>query len=150
MSSGTPMVRAGDIRHGWFVVDAAGQTLGRLASRVARVLLGKHRPTYVPYLDTGDFVVVTNAAKIVLTGRKAEEKVYHRHTGYPGGLKSVVARDLAAKYPERLVEEAVRGMLPKGKLGRKQFKKLKVYRGATHPHEAQQPKPLGSASLRRA
>ncbi len=150
MSSGTPMVRAGEIRHDWFVVDASGQALGRLASKVARVLLGKHRPTYVPYLDTGDFVVVTNAEKVVLTGRKAQEKVYHRHTGYPGGLKTVTARDLAAKTPERLIEEAVRGMLPKSKLGRKQFRKLKVYRGASHPHTAQQPKPLGPAAARRS
>jgi large subunit ribosomal protein L13 len=146
MSGGTPMVRASEIRHEWFVVDAAGQVLGRLASRVARVLSGKHRRNYVPYLDTGDFVIVTNAGKVVLTGRKREEKIYRRHTGYPGGLKSVAARDLAAKYPERLVEEAVKGMLPKSKLGRKQLKKLKVYRGATHPHEAQQPRALVPAA----
>ncbi len=131
------------------MVDADGQTLGRLASRVARVLLGKHRPSYVPYLDTGDFVVVTNAEKVVLTGRKSEEKVYHRHTGYPGGLKSISARDLSAKYPERLIEDAVRGMLPKTKLGRRQFRKLKVYRGASHPHQAQQPKPLAPARAKR-
>jgi len=145
MSSGTPAVRANEVRHEWFVVDAAGHILGRLASKVARILSGKHRPKYVPYLDTGDFVVVTNAEKVVLTGRKAEEKIYRRHSGYPGGLRSTVAKDMAAKYPERLVEEAVRGMLPKTKLGRKQFKKLKVYRGAKHPHEAQQPKTLALA-----
>ena len=149
-SSSTPMVRASEIRHEWFVVDGAGQVLGRLASAVARVLSGKHRPSYVPYLDTGDFVVVTNAAKIVLTGQKADEKLYRRHTGYPGGLKSITARDLAGRYPERLIEEAVRGMLPKTKLGRKQFKKLKVYRGASHPHDAQRPKTLALASRRRA
>ena len=149
MSSGTPMVRAADVRHDWFVVDASGQALGRLASRVARVLAGKHRPSYVPYLDTGDFVVVTNAEKVVLTGRKAEEKVYRRHTGYPGGLKTVTARELAAKSPERMIEEAVRGMLPKSKLGRKQFKKLKVYRGASHPHTAQQPRPLAGRAAGR-
>lgn len=143
------MVRASEIRQEWFVVDGAGQVLGRLASAVARVLSGKHRPSYVPYLDTGDFVVVTNAAKIKLTGQKADEKLYRRHTGYPGGLKSVSARDLAIRYPERLIEEAVRGMLPKTKLGRKQFKKLKVYRGASHPHEAQRPKTLALASRRR-
>jgi large subunit ribosomal protein L13 len=146
MSSGTPMVRASEVRHEWFVVDAAGQVLGRLASKVARVLSGKHRRHYVPYLDTGDFVIVTNAEKMVLTGKKADEKIYRRHTGYPGGLKSIVARDLAAKYPERLIEEAVRGMLPKSRLGRKQLKKLKVYRGGKHPHEAQQPKTLTLAA----
>jgi large subunit ribosomal protein L13 len=148
MSSGTPMIRAGEITHDWVVVDAAGQVLGRLASRVARVLIGKHRSHYVPYLDTGDFVVVTNASKVVLTGRKSEEKVYRRHSGFPGGLKTVAARDLSAKYPERLIEEAVRGMLPKSKLGRRQLKKLKIYRGASHPHEAQRPKPLVLAARR--
>jgi large subunit ribosomal protein L13 len=130
------------VRRDWFVVDASDQVLGRLATRVARILSGKHRRNYVPYLDMGDFVVVTNAAKIRLTGAKLDEKVYRRHTGYPGGLRSVGARDLQARYPERLIEEAVRGMLPKSKLGRKQIKKLKVYRGAKHPHEAQQPRPL--------
>jgi large subunit ribosomal protein L13 len=142
MSSGTPMVRAADIRHDWYVVDASDQVLGRLASAVARVLSGKHRPNWVAHLDTGDFVVVTHAERVKLTGRKAEEKVYHRHTGYPGGLKTVAAPEVRAKYPERLIEDAVRGMLPKTKLGRRQFKKLKVYRGASHPHEAQRPKPL--------
>jgi len=142
MSSGTPMVRAADIRHDWYVVDASDKVLGRLASAVARVLSGKHRPNWVAHLDTGDFVVVTNAERVKLTGRKAEEKVYHRHTGYPGGLKTVAAPEVRAKYPERLIEAAVRGMLPKTKLGRRQLKKLKVYRGASHPHEAQRPKPL--------
>lgn len=149
MSSGTPMVSEKDVRHAWYVVDATDQVLGRLATRVAKVLSGKHRATWVPYLDTGDFVVVTNAEKVRLTGNKADDKVYHRHTGYPGGLKSIVAKDLKAKYPERLIEEAIRGMLPKTKLGRKQFKKLKVYKGGSHPHEAQQPKTL-SVSARRA
>ena len=142
MSSGTPMVRAEDVRHDWFVVDATDQVLGRLASRVARILSGKHRPGFVPYLDVGDFVVVTNAGRVRLTGNKAEEKVYRRHSGFPGGLKTVAAKDLQAKSPERLIEEAVRGMLPKSKLGRRQFKKLKVYRGRSHPHEAQRPRPL--------
>ena len=141
MSSGTTTVRAEGAPE-WVVVDATGQILGRLATRVARMLEGKHRARYVPHLDTGDFVVVTNAEKVVLSGRKAEEKVYHRHTGYPGGLKTVSARELSAKYPERVIEDAVRGMLPKTKMGRKQFRKLKVYRGASHPHQAQQPKPL--------
>lgn len=150
MSSGTPMVRASDIRHDWFVVDASEQVLGRLASDVARVLSGKHRPNWVGHLDTGDFVVVTHAERVRLTGKKSADKVYYRHTGYPGGLKSVVAQDLQAKYPERLIEAAVRGMLPKTKLGRKQIKKLKVYRGASHPHQAQQPKPLKRARAAKA
>ena len=141
MSSGTSAAHAG-AAPGWVVVDAAGQILGRLATQVARMLEGKHRARYVPHLDMGDFVVVTNAEKVILSGRKSEEKVYHRHTGYPGGLKTVSARELTAKYPERVIEEAVRGMLPKTKMGRKQFRKLKVYRGASHPHQAQQPKPL--------
>ena len=147
MASGTNASTA-DVRRDWFVVDASGEVLGRLATRVARVLSGKHRPTYIPYLDTGDFVVVTNAEKVKLTGVKADVKVYRRHTGYPGGLKTVSARQMQAKYPERVIEEAVRGMLPKTKLGRKQFKKLKVYRGAKHPHEAQQPRPLKIAAAR--
>jgi len=113
-----------------------------MATRIARIIMGKHRPNYVPYLDMGDFVVVTNAEKVRLTGTKLDAKVYRRHTGYPGGLKTTAARDLQGKYPERLIEEAVRGMLPKSKLGRKQIRKLKVYRGSSHPHEAQQPRPL--------
>jgi large subunit ribosomal protein L13 len=142
MASGTGRVSAADVRHGWFVVDGSGQVLGRLATRIARIIMGKHRPNYVPYLDMGDFVVVTNAEKVRLTGTKLDAKVYRRHTGYPGGLKSTAARDMQEKYPERLIEEAVRGMLPKSKLGRKQIRKLKVYRGSSHPHEAQQPRPL--------
>ena len=141
-AKGSSAASAADIRRDWFVVDASGLVLGRLATRVARVLSGKHRASYVPHLDTGDFVVVTNAEKIRFTGNKLDEKVYRHHTGYPGGLKTVQARDVQAKYPERIVESAVRGMLPKSKLGRKQLKKLKVYRGASHPHEAQRPKPL--------
>src|SRR5579864_4483332 len=116
MSSGTPMVSQKDVRHVWFVVDATDQVLGRLATGVAKVLSGKHRSNWVPYLDTGDFVVVTNAEKVRLTGNKPEEKLYRRHTGYPGGLRSVTAKELQAKYPERLIESAVRGMLPKTKL----------------------------------
>jgi large subunit ribosomal protein L13 len=146
MSSGTPMVKAADVRHDWYVVDATDQVLGRLATRVARVLSGKHRPRWVPYLDVGDFVVVTNAEKVRLTGRKAEEKLYRHHTGYPGGLKTVGVKSMQAKYPERMIEAAVRGMLPKTKLGRKQLKKLKVYRGGKHPHEAQQPKTISLAA----
>lgn len=142
MRSGTPMVRAAEVRRDWFVVDAADQVLGRLASDVARVLAGKHRARWVPHLDTGDFVVVTNAERVRMTGRKSDEKVYRRHSGYPGGLKSVAAPEMRSRFPERLIEEAVRGMLPKTKLGRRQFKKLKVYRGSAHPHQAQQPKAL--------
>jgi large subunit ribosomal protein L13 len=142
MASGTARVSAEDVRREWFVVDAADQVLGRLATRVARVLSGKHRRNYVPYLDKGDFVVVTNAEKVRLTGTKLDVKMYRRHTGFPGGLRSVGARELQARYPERLIEEAIRGMLPKSKLGRKQIKKLKVYRGPKHPHEAQQPRPM--------
>ncbi len=142
MASGTGRVSIADVRHDWFVVDASGLVLGRLATRVARILSGKHRVNWVPYLDMGDFVVVTNAEKVKLTGAKLDVKVYRRHTGFPGGLKTVAAREQQAKYPERMIEAAVRGMLPKSKLGRKQLKKLKVYRGAKHPHEAQQPRPL--------
>src|ERR1700730_14508829 len=149
MASGTGAASAADIRRDWFVVDASGLVLGRLATRIARVLSGKHRPSYIPYLDTGDFVVVTNADKIRFTGNKLDEKVYRRHTGYPGGLRSVQARDLQAKHPERLIEAAVRGMLPKSKLGRKQFKKLKVYRGSRHPHEAQRPRQMPLPAARR-
>ena len=142
MASGTGRVSAADVRHDWFVVDASGLVLGRLASRIARILSGKHRANYVPYLDMGDFVVVTNAEKVRLTGAKLDEKIYRRHTGFPGGLRSIAARERQGRHPERLIEDAVRGMLPKSKLGRKQLKKLKVYRGAKHPHEAQQPRPL--------
>lgn len=142
MNSGTSAALHGAIRQEWWVVDASNKVLGRLASRVARVLSGKHRAHYLPYRDTGDFVVVTNAERVLLTGRKSEEKVYRRHTGYPGGLKTVAAKDMSAKHPERLIEEAVRGMLPKSKLGRRQLKKLKVYRGPSHPHEAQKPRVL--------
>ena len=150
MSSGTPMVSEKDVRHAWYVVDATDQVLGRLATRVAKVLSGKHRANWVPYLDTGDFVVVTNAEKVRLTGKKTDDKIYHRHTGYPGGLKSISVKDLQVKYPQRVIEAAIRGMLPHTKLGRKQFKKLKVYKGGSHPHEAQQPKMLQVSPARKA
>jgi large subunit ribosomal protein L13 len=136
------MASAKEVRHDWYVVDATDQVLGRLATRVARVLLGKHRPWFMPHLDTGDFVVVTNAGKVRLTGRKLDQKIYRRHSGYPGGLKETRAREVQSRHPERLIEEAVRGMLGKSRLGRKQLKKLKVYGGASHPHEAQKPKAL--------
>jgi len=124
------------------VVDADDQPLGRLASRVARVLTGKHKPSWTPFLDCGDHVIVLNAAQVRLTGRKEEQKVYYRTSGRPGGLKSRTAAQVRGSHPERLVESAVRGMLPKGSLGRSQFTKLKVYSGGEHPHEAQQPEPL--------
>jgi len=138
----TRMATAATVKHAWFVVNAQGKPLGRIASRAAKILMGKHKPTYSANLDTGDFVVVINASKAVLTGDKEQSKLYRRHTGFPGGLRETSAADMRAKHPEKMMEEAVRGMLPKSKLGRKQFKKLKVYGGASHPHEAQQPKAL--------
>jgi len=131
-----------EIQRKWHVVDAEGQILGRLASRVARMITGKHKPSYTPFLNTGDHVIVVNADKIKLTGKKLAVKMYYRHTGYPGGLRSIAAGDLLAKHPERIVREAVFGMLPKTKLGRSMRKMLKVYRGAQHPHQAQQPQAL--------
>ena len=126
----------------WFVVDATGQTVGRLASRVARVLTGKNKPTYTPYIDMGDHVVIVNAEKVVFKGNKLLDKMYRHHTGYPGGLKEISARDLMQRHPERVLEQAIKGMLPKNKLGRAMAKKLKVYVGPNHPHEAQKPVPL--------
>lgn len=126
----------------WVVIDAQGRALGRIASRAASVLRGKHRPDYTPHQDTGDFVVIINAAKLKLTGNKAEDKVYHRHTGYPGGIRMTTAGKLLESRPERLIEIAVRGMLPKNRLGRRLFTKLKVYRGGEHPHVAQQATPI--------
>ncbi|MBP7865406.1 MAG: 50S ribosomal protein L13 [Acidobacteria bacterium] len=123
----------------WWVVDAKDQVLGRLATNVARVLCGKHKPTWVPFLDTGDFVIVVNAAQVVITGNKLDQKYYRRHTGYPGGLKEIQAKKLFAAKPETVVKEAVWGMLPKNKLGKKMLSKLKVYAGPDHKHQAQQP-----------
>jgi large subunit ribosomal protein L13 len=128
-----------EIEHQWFVLDAAGVPLGRLSTLAARLLMGKHKPTYASHLDTGDFVIVINAEKSVLTGRKEDQKVYYRHSGYPGGLKSETAGHLRKRRPTQLVERAVWGMLPKGPLGRRLIRKLKVYAGAEHPHQAQQP-----------
>lgn len=133
---------AKDITRDWYVVDAEGQTLGRLATRIAKVLRGKHKPTYAPHMDMGDHVIVVNADKIVLSGTKAEQKVYHSHSGFPGGLRSVPFATMLDKKPTEVVEKAVKGMLPKNKLGNAMGKKLKVYAGADHPHAAQQPKPL--------
>ena len=131
-----------EIERKWFVVDAQGRVLGRLASFVAARLRGKHKPIYTPHVDTGDHIVVVNAAKVALTGNKWDDKMYHHHSGYPGGLKSRSAKDLLEKRPADLVMHAVRGMLPKNRLGRKMLKKLKIYAGSDHPHEAQQPESL--------
>lgn len=138
----THTVRAEDIEREWLLVNAEGKTLGRLASEIAQVLRGKHKPIYSPHLDCGDFVVVVNAEKVQVTGRKLDQKMYYRHTGYPGGIKSISLRNQLQKHPERVLQAAVRGMLPKNRLGRKMLKKLKVYAGDSHPHQAQQPKVL--------
>ena len=138
----TYTAKAGQVEQGWFVVDAQGKVLGKLATQIATRLRGKHKPEYTPHVDTGDYVVVVNAAKLRVTGRKAEDKVYYRHTGYPGGLKETTFAKLQARKPERVLQHAVKGMLPKGPLGYAMLRKLKVYAGATHPHSAQQPKTL--------
>jgi large subunit ribosomal protein L13 len=131
-----------DIDRRWHVIDAEDTTLGRLASNAANILMGKHKPSYTPYIDTGDHVVVVNAAKVRLTGRKEEQKLYRRHSGYPGGLTETSARKVRAARPARMIEEAVQGMLPKNKLGKQMYRKLKVYAGPKHPHDAQKPTPL--------
>jgi large subunit ribosomal protein L13 len=131
-----------DVERQWFVVDAEGQTLGRLASQIAAVLRGKHKPTYNPSVDTGDFVVVVNAEKIHTTGRRLDQKKYYTHSGYVGGLSERTLREQLERYPERVIYTAVKGMLPKNVLGRKMLRKLKVYAGPQHPHHAQQPQPL--------
>lgn len=136
------MAQGQDIDKKWYIVDAKGKTLGRVASQVASVLRGKHKPTYTPHVDTGDFVIVINAGEVRLTGRKAEKKIYYRHTLYPGGLKTTTAGDMRQKRPEKMIELAVWGMLPHNRLGRRQIRKLKVYAGPEHPHQAQQPEPL--------
>ncbi len=139
----TQSAKPAEVEQRWYVVDATDQVLGRLATRLATLLRGKHKPIYTPHVDTGDFVVVVNAAKVRLTGNKREGKLYHRHTGWPGGLKTTsAARLLEGPHAERVLEAAVRGMLPKNHLGRKMFSKLKVYAGAEHPHRAQQPEAL--------
>jgi large subunit ribosomal protein L13 len=134
--------RPGSVKQDWYVVDAGNKVLGRLASRIALRLRGKHKPVYTPHVDTGDWIVVVNASRIRVTGRKAREKKYYRHSGYPGGLKTTDFATLLARDPERVLKKAVKGMLPKGPLGYAMLKKLKVYPGATHPHGAQQPKAL--------
>ncbi|NKX92203.1 50S ribosomal protein L13 [Sanguibacter hominis ATCC BAA-789] len=134
--------KPGDIQRNWYVIDATDVVLGRLASHVATLLRGKHKPTFAPHVDGGDFVIVINADKVALTGNKREQKLAYNHSGYPGGLRAVAYSDLLENNPERAVEKAVRGMLPKSTLGRQQLGKLKVYRGSEHPHAAQQPKPF--------
>ncbi len=135
------LAKPGQLPAKWYHVDAADQVLGRLATRIATVLMGKHKPTYTPYVESGDFVVVTNAEKVRLTGKKAEAMTYARYSHHPGGYKEVPLRTVMAKHPERVVQEAVRRMLPKNALARQMLKKLKVYAGSTHPHTAQQPAP---------
>jgi len=134
--------KADELSHEWYVVDASGMNLGRLATRVARTLLGKDKPQFTPGVDLGDFVIVTNAAKITTTGKKLDDKIYFRHSGYPGGVRKVTLREQLARFPERVVEAAVWGMLPHNRMGRKLLCKLKVYGGPDHPHQAQHPKPL--------
>ncbi len=134
--------RPEDLQRDWYVVDATDLPLGRLASEVAKLIRGKHKPTYAPHMDGGDFVIVLNAAKVGVTGNKEEAKMYYRHSGYPGGLRAENLQQLREKQPERIIETAVRGMLPKNRLGRRLITKLKVYPGSEHPHASQQPKPL--------
>jgi large subunit ribosomal protein L13 len=141
----TYVPKEGDIVRQWYVVDAAGQNLGRLASDIARVLRGKHKPMYTPNADVGDFVVVINAERVATTGTKLTDKMYYRHSGYPGGLTKMSLEDMLARHPERVIEEAVRGMLPHNSLGADMLAKLKVYAGSKHPHAAQQPRALGDA-----
>lgn len=131
-----------EVEKKWYVIDASGKPLGRLAARVASVLRGKHKPIYTPFMDTGDFVIVVNAEKVVLTGKKPRQKFYFRHSGYPGGARMVAASEMRSRWPERMITMAVRGMLPHNRLGRALIKKLKVYRGPDHPHAAQQPETL--------
>jgi len=138
----TVSVRQQDVAHDWYVVDATGQTLGRLASEIARRLRGKHKAEYTPHVDTGDYIIVVNAEKVFVSGNKETKKIYYRHSGYPGGIKSTSLKKLREAKPEALLEKAVKGMLPRNPLGRAVFRKLKVYAGDTHPHGAQQPKTM--------
>ncbi|RKZ47306.1 MAG: 50S ribosomal protein L13 [Gammaproteobacteria bacterium] len=138
----TYSAKPSDIKQDWYIVDASGKTLGRLATEIARRLRGKHKPEYTPHMDTGDYIVVINAKEVKVTGNKTTDKIYHHHTGFPGGLKSITFDKLIAKKPEMVIEKAVKGMLPRGPLGRDMYRKLKVYPGAEHKHSAQQPKVL--------
>jgi len=142
MSTTTYLPKIEGLERKWFVIDAKDVVLGKLATRAASILAGKTKPIYTPFLDTGDHVVVINAEKVHLTGRKEEDKFYHRHSGYPGGIKSTAAGDVRKKNPARIIEDAIKGMLPKTKLGRAMYTKLKVYAGEKHPHQAQKPQPL--------
>ena len=134
--------KADEVKRDWYLVDADGKTLGRLATEVASRLRGKHKPEYTPHVDTGDYIVIVNASKVAVTGNKYNDKMYHHHTGYPGGLKSFTFEKLIDRAPERVLQRAVKGMLPRNPLGRAMFKKLKVYAGPSHPHDAQQPQTL--------
>jgi large subunit ribosomal protein L13 len=142
----TYVAKPGEVERKWYVVDAAGQTLGRLATQIATVLRGKHKVEYTPHEDVGDFVVVINAEKIKVTGRKLDQKQYYWHTGYPGGIRNISLRRQLELHPDRVIQHAVKGMLPRGPLARRQLRKLRVYAGPEHPHEAQQPEPLELAS----
>ena len=141
-SNKTYSASAHDVKRKWYVVDATDKVLGRLATRIATVLRGKHKPDFTPHVDTGDFVIVLNAGKVALTGQKTDQKYYKWHTGYPGGYRTRTYKQMIEKHPERVIEHAVKGMLPKNKLGRQMFKKLKVYVGSEHPHSAQNPTEL--------
>ncbi|MCY3540986.1 MAG: 50S ribosomal protein L13 [Gammaproteobacteria bacterium] len=138
----TVSTRARDVVHDWYVVDASQYTLGRLAAALAHRLRGKHKPQYTPHVDTGDYIVVVNAEQVRVTGRKETDKIYYRHTGYPGGIKSRTLQEMREKRPEQIIQRAVKGMLPRNPLGRQVARKLKVYRGSEHPHTAQQPRAL--------
>lgn len=138
----TQSIKASEVQHDWFVVDAADKTLGRMATRIATVLRGKHKATFTPHVDNGDYVIVINAEKVALSGNKLDAKKYHRYSGHFGGLKSATAREVLAKDPERVVMQAVKGMLPRNRLSRQVIKKLKIYAGSEHPHEGQLPKPF--------
>ena len=138
----TRSIRSQDVRHDWLIVDAADRTLGRIATEIAHRLRGKHKVEFTPHVDTGDYIIVVNAEKVRVTGNKTTDKMYYRHTGYPGGIKSISFEHLRDSHPERIIERAVKGMLPRNSLGRAMFRKLKVYAGAEHPHSAQQPQVL--------
>lgn len=138
----TFVAKPAEVKRDWYVIDATDKTLGRLATEVARRLRGKHKPEYTPHVDTGDYIVIVNAEKVTVTGAKTQDKMYYHHTGYPGGIKEINFEKLQAKKPEMIIEKAVKGMLPKGPLGREMFRKLKVYAGAEHNHVAQQPQVL--------
>ena len=138
----TTATRPAVIERGWWVIDARGMTLGRLASKVAPLLRGTHKPYFTPHLDTGDYVIIVNAGKITVTGKRLDQKTYYRHSGYPGGLKSMTLREMMSKFPTRALKLAIKGMLPKGPLGRQMMRKLRIYAGDDHPHQAQQPQVL--------